>query len=146
MLHIYLHLYIEVYMYIWSDMKCLVTQSCLTLCNRMDCSPSGSSVHGILQARILEWVAIPFSRRSSWPREQIWVSCLAGRLFTIWANREAPYIYTHIHIRFNIALYVNLNSNRYICIFHSKSSMNKVYVVYLWLSTYGCLSYGHMVS
>ena len=42
-----------------------VTQSCLTLCNPMDCSPPGSSVHGILQARILEWVALPFSRESS---------------------------------------------------------------------------------
>jgi len=44
----------------------------------MDCSPPGSSVHGILQARILEWVAIPFSRRSSWPRDQIQVSCIAA--------------------------------------------------------------------
>ena len=55
----------------------------------MDCSPSGSSVHGILQARILEWVAIPFSRRSSWPRDPTWVSCIAGRFFTIWATRGA---------------------------------------------------------
>ena len=46
----------------------LVTQSCPTLCNSMDCIPPGSSVHGILQARILEWVAIPFSRRSTQPR------------------------------------------------------------------------------
>ena len=61
----------------------LVTQSCLTLCNPMDCSPPGSSVHGILQERILEWVAIPFSRGSSWPRDQTWVSCIAGRFFTI---------------------------------------------------------------
>jgi len=45
-----------------SEVKVLVTQSCLTLCNPMDCSLPGSSVHGILQARILEWVAIPFSR------------------------------------------------------------------------------------
>ena len=45
-----------------------VSQSCLTLCNPMDCSPPGSSVHGILQARILEWVAIPFFRGSSQPR------------------------------------------------------------------------------
>ena len=43
-------------------MKVLVTQSCPTLCNPMDCSPPGSSVHGVLQARILEWVTIPFSR------------------------------------------------------------------------------------
>ena len=45
----------------------LVTQSCLTLCDPMDCSPPGSSAHGILQGRILEWLAIPFSRGSSWP-------------------------------------------------------------------------------
>ena len=48
----------------------------------MDCSPPGFSLHGILQARILEWVAIPFSRRSSWPRDWIQVSHIAGRLFT----------------------------------------------------------------
>ena len=55
----------------------------------MDCSPPGSSVHGILQARILEWVAIFFSRESSWPRDQTQVSCIAGRRFTLWATREA---------------------------------------------------------
>ena len=54
----------------------------------MDCSPPGSSLHGILQARILEWVAIPFSRGSSWPRDWTWASCFAGRFFTIWATRE----------------------------------------------------------
>ena len=63
-------------------------QLCPTLCDSMDYSPPGSSVHGILQARILEWVAIPFSRGSSWPRDQIWVFCIAGRLFTIWVTRE----------------------------------------------------------
>ena len=47
-----------------------MTQSCLTLCDPMDCSPPGFSVHEILQARILDWVAIPFSRRSSQPRDQ----------------------------------------------------------------------------
>ena len=46
-----------------------VTHSCLTLCDPMDCSPPGSSVHGILQARTLEWVAVPFSRASSQPRD-----------------------------------------------------------------------------
>ena len=56
----------------------------------MDCSPPGSSVHGILQARVLESVAISFSRGSSWPRDQTQVSCVAGRFFTIWAAREAP--------------------------------------------------------
>ena len=49
----------------------------------MDCSPSGSSVHGISQKRILEWVASPFSRGPSWPRDRTSVSCIAGRFFTI---------------------------------------------------------------
>ena len=68
---------------------CLVSQSCPVLCNPMDCSPPGSSVHGILQARILEWVAIPSSRRSSQPRDRTQVSRIAGGFFTIEATREA---------------------------------------------------------
>ena len=67
----------------------LGAQSCPTLCNPRHCSPPGSSVHGILQARVLEWVAIPFSRGSSWPRNRTWVSYIAGRFFTVWATREA---------------------------------------------------------
>ena len=63
------------------------------------CSLAGSSVHGILQARIVEWVAIPFPRRYSWPRDQTWVSCIEGRWFTVLATKEAQfmYIYTHTH-------------------------------------------------
>ena len=61
----------------------LVTQSCSTLCDSMDCSPWGSSVHGILQARIMEWVAISFSRGSPWPRDWIQVSGIASRFFTV---------------------------------------------------------------
>ena len=61
-----------------------VAQSCLTFCNPMD-----YTVHGILQARILEWVAFPFSRGSSQPRDQTGVSCIAGRFFTNWVLREA---------------------------------------------------------
>ena len=56
----------------------------------MDCSLPGSSVHGIFQARVLEWVAISFSRGSSWPRDRTQVSFIEGRRFTIWATREAP--------------------------------------------------------
>ena len=67
----------------------LVAQLCPTLCNSMDYNPPYSSVHGILQARMLEWIAIPFSRGSSQLRDQNWVSCIAGRFFTIWATREA---------------------------------------------------------
>ena len=65
-----------------------VAQSCPTLCYPMDCSLPGSTVHGIFQARILEWVAISFSRRSSWPRDRTWVSCVVGRCFPIWATRD----------------------------------------------------------
>ena len=69
--------------------ECEVAQSCPTLCDPMDCSPPGSCVHGILQARILEWVAISFSRRSSWPRDWTQVSCITGRCFNLWATRES---------------------------------------------------------
>ena len=63
---------------------CMPAQSCLTLCDPMDCSLPGSSVRGIFQARILEWVAISLSRGSSRPRDRTWiscVSCIAGRFF-----------------------------------------------------------------
>ena len=74
---------------ILSLVKCfvLVAQSRLTLCDRMDCSLPGSSVQGILRARILEWAAMPFSR-SFWPRDQTQVSRNVGRFFNIWATRE----------------------------------------------------------
>ena len=62
-----------------------IAQSCLTLCQPMDCSPPGSSVHGILLARMLEWVAIPFSKGSSRGRDGTQVSCVASRFFTVWA-------------------------------------------------------------
>ena len=71
----------------WSE----VAQSCPTLCNPVDCSPPGSSIHGILQARILEWVAIAFSRGSSQPRDWTQVSRIAGRRFNLWATREAQH-------------------------------------------------------
>ena len=54
----------------------------------MDCSLPGSSIHGIFQAKVLEWVAISFSRRSSQPRNWTWVSCIVGKCFTVWATRE----------------------------------------------------------
>ena len=66
-----------------------VTQSCLTLCDPMDCSPPGSSVHGISQARILGWVALSSSRESSRPRDQTHVSCIGRQILHLWATREA---------------------------------------------------------
>ena len=65
--------------------KVKVTELYLTLCN-----PMVYTVHGILQARIMEWVAFPFSRRSSQPKGQTQVSCIPGRFFTSWATREVP--------------------------------------------------------
>ena len=65
-----------------------VTQSCLTLCNPMDCSPPGSSIHGIFQARILEWIAILFSRASFQPRDRTQVLHITGRLYTLWARES----------------------------------------------------------
>ena len=79
----------------WIRNCVLVTQSCLTLCDSMDCSLTGSSVCGIIQARILEWVTIPFSRGSLGPSDWTQVSSIAGRLFTVWAT---IYIYTHTDI------------------------------------------------
>ena len=70
----------------WSE----VAQSCPTPCDPMHCSLSGFSVHGIFQARVLEWVAISFSRGSSRPRDRTQVSCIAGRHFTLWATRDTP--------------------------------------------------------
>ena len=69
--------------------KSEVTQWCPTLCDPMDCSLPGYSIHGTFQARVLEWIAISFSRGFSWPRNRTRVSCIAGRRFTLWATREA---------------------------------------------------------
>ena len=74
------------YILIISDPSALVAQSCPTLRDPMNCNPPGSSVRGILQTRILEWVAIHFSRGSSRPRVWAQVSCIAGRFFTVWAT------------------------------------------------------------
>ena len=68
--------------------RVLVAQSCPILSNPMDCSPPGSSDHGISPTRILGWVAISSSRGSSQPRDQTWISCIAGRFFTIWATMK----------------------------------------------------------
>ena len=75
----------------------LVTQWCLTLCSPTDYNPPGSFIHGIFQARILDWIAISFSRRSSQPRDQTWVSHIAGRFFTIWATKEANVMFLCVY-------------------------------------------------
>ena len=95
-------------------MLCLVAQSCLTLCDPMDCSPPGSSVCGILQARILEWVAMSSSRGSPQPKDQTQVPCIAGGFFAVWATREAlgslsylqPFIIVFVFICLLVCLFV----------------------------------------
>ena len=95
----------------------------------MDCSPPGSSVHGILQGRILEWVAIPFSKGSCWPRDWTQVPCTAGRFFTIWVTKEALYYL----------------ANSYVSIFQDLAQIPSNLLSLLWLepaspSLYGSLS------
>ena len=71
------------------------TQSLLALCDHMDCSPPGCSLHGISQARILEWVAISFSRGSSQPRDRTWISCIGRRILYL-CHLRSPLILSYI--------------------------------------------------
>ena len=80
----------------------LVAQWRPTLCNIMDCSLPGSSVWGILQARILEWVSIAFCR-SSQPRDHTWLSSIVGRFLTVWTTRESPF---SLNVRFYILIFI----------------------------------------
>ena len=70
----------------------LLVESCPTLCDPTDCSPPGSSVHGISQARVIEWVAISFSRGSSQPRDGTCISCIDRRILYYWSTSEAPFV------------------------------------------------------
>ena len=87
----------------------LVVQSCLTLCDPMNRGLPGSSVHEILQARILQWVAISFSRGSSRLRDRTPVSCTAGWWFTVWTTREVFDSYDQIILQ-TVPLYILKNS------------------------------------
>ena len=91
------------------------SSSSKTLCDPMDWSLPGFSVHGILQARILEWVAMPFSRGSFLPRDWTWISCIAGRFFTVWATREAHK--GRVWLDFSSKLLVNYTNSQIILLF-----------------------------
>ena len=96
-------------------------QLCLTLCDPVDCSPPGSSVHGILQARILECVAFPFSRGSSRPRDRAhvsYVSCIAGGFFTSRATRETQQPIIHTLSAHPVRVLIRCNSLGGTVIFH----------------------------
>ena len=82
---------------------CSIPQSCLILCNPVDCSPPGSSVHGIFQTIILEWVSISCSRGFSWPKDQTsvsWVSCMAGGFFTTMPSEKSWSCWLRVRIQF----------------------------------------------
>ena len=103
-----------------------VIQLCLTLCDPMDCSLLGSSVYGIFQVRVLEWVAISFSRGSSQPRDWTWVPCIVGRCFTIWATREVR------------SLLMNYCFD--ICSWYSTLRNNFLFEYYIyWIKSYFCM-------
>ena len=95
--------FITIY-YITLKSESEVAQSCLTLCDPMDCSPPFSSVHGIFQTRILKWVAISFSRASFWPRHQTHISFIAGRFSSTRASWEDP-ILSHYGIKIKINIH-----------------------------------------
>ena len=98
--------------YVCACMHVKSLQSCVTLCDPLDCSPPGSSVHGILQARIPEWVPISFSRGSSRPRNRTLVSCIADIFFTDWAMREALKTVWYWHKNRNIDQWNKIESLR----------------------------------
>ena len=93
----------------YTESESEVAQSCPTLCDPVDCSSPGSSVHGILQARMLEWVAISFSRGSSQPRDRTQVSRIAGRHFNFWATRDfiimCKFLYVSAHVYISLKKY-----------------------------------------
>ena len=117
-----LSVYVCVYLYIHMCVKkvnVLVAQSCLTLCDPMDCTTPASSVHEMLQARILEWVANPFSMGSSQPRDWTQASCIAGRFFAIRATRDTPIcrcVYVCIYMcKYMYSIVVQLLSHVWLC-------------------------------
>ena len=86
------------YLMLLSEAAAKSLQSCPTLCDPMDCSPPGTVVHGILQARTLEWVAISYAKGSSQPRNRTLVSCISGRLFTSYKGRPLQSTEQHLQI------------------------------------------------
>ena len=122
---------------IWNSLdgfpvKVLVEQSCPTPCDPMDCRPPGSSVHGI-QARLLEWVAISFSRGSSWPRDRTWFSCIEGRFFTVWATREAQCMKLSFSSLTLLAIYGLQLDNAWIWVHFT------ILATHIWFSQMSCV-------
>ena len=116
----------------------LVAQSCPTLCHSMDYSLPGSSVHEILQARILEWVDISFSGGSSQPRDRTRVSCvIASRLFTTWTTREVK-VYFIVNRNMHILHWRSYSMN---CTTEKKSLFRSQHSTYKWNTNQHTLSW-----
>ena len=98
------------------------TQSCLTLCDPMDWSPPGSSVHGIFQVRILEWVAMPSSRGFSWPRDQTCISCVSC------IGRQILYCWTTWEAWEDVIFLCKINKN----LWKSEVLLSGIYQVLVW--------------
>ena len=98
----------------WSKSDMLVAQLCLTLCDPRDCSLPSSSVYAIFQARILEWVFIPFSRGSFRSRDQTQVSCSAGGFFIVWATKKGKQV-TKGQIVYDLTLMKSFSSVQFNC-------------------------------
>ena len=117
-------------------MKVLVAQLCLTLCNPMDCSLPGSSVYGISQARILEWVAIPFSRGSSWPMDWTRFSCFGWLPLSHLRSPPTMYMYSFFKI---FSIYRLLRDIRLVpCAEHSRCVVQMCCSSVLCLVVYTC--------
>ena len=108
-------------------------QSSLILCDPMDCSPPGSSIHGIFQARILEWGAMPSSRSSpprDWTHVISCICCIPGTFFYCWANREVPYTYVYVYTHIYIHTCTYIYKDTYICLNALIKSTEKLYSNY----------------
>ena len=110
----------------YSDVKVLVTQSFATLCDPMDCSPPGSSVHEALQARVLEWVAIPFSGGSSPPRDETQVSCVIDILYHL-SHQGSPKGHALVSNSHQTLWGFACFTPFQVCFFHSENSDSQYY-------------------
>ena len=112
---------------------CSVTKLCLTPLNPMDCSPLGSSMHGISQAKILEQVAISFSRGTSWSRDQTCISCISRRVLYCWATRE-DHLYMHIYVIYLcIYQYVYIHIHTYVSLYIFAEYILYIYKCYIYI-------------
>ena len=117
----------------------LVVQSYLTFCDPMECSLLSSSVYGLLQAIILEGVAISFSRGPSQPRDQTWVSCITGRFFIVWTAREAQSKFSGNEVP--LLLFIRGSCN---LAFSSEGQF--CWAKYSWLIVYFFQYFGYIIS